>query len=160
MVEAKEEGPKRLQRSSVDKIIAGVCGGLADYFNIDPAFIRLIFVLLAIGKGFGVVLYLILWIVMPERAVAPSGVETKGATKKQVSRDFTDEIADDFHAFASGIKDRAKGVSHRRDIFAVIIIAVGLISLVNQLFPSVWFRGDVIGPVLLIIVGGYILLKR
>ncbi len=52
-------------RSPKNKIIAGVCGGLGEYFQIDPVIFRLIFLLLVIGCGFGVILYFILWICIP-----------------------------------------------------------------------------------------------
>ena len=60
-----KEKTKRLYRSRTDKIIGGVCGGVANYFNIDPVFIRLIFVLLFLLKGSGVLIYIIAWIIMP-----------------------------------------------------------------------------------------------
>jgi phage shock protein C len=55
----------QLTRSSNDRIIGGVCGGLARYFNIDSAIVRLIFVL-AVLSGISPLVYLVLWIVMPE----------------------------------------------------------------------------------------------
>ena len=56
---------KRLFRSKADRVIAGVCGGVADYFVIDPVLVRILFVLTAIfGAGF--IIYLVLWIMMPE----------------------------------------------------------------------------------------------
>lgn len=60
------EPNKRLTRSSTDKKIAGVCGGLAEYFGIDSTLVRLLFVLVALLPGPGLLLYIILWIIMPE----------------------------------------------------------------------------------------------
>jgi len=73
------QGPprKRLVRSSTDTKIAGVCGGLADYFDIDPMIIRLIWVLLLFCAGTGVLAYVILWVVLP---LAPTGVPVGSAT--------------------------------------------------------------------------------
>lgn len=57
---------KRLYRSVKNKMFAGVCGGLAEYFNIDPVIVRLIFVVLVLPGGLpGVLPYLVLWIVVP-----------------------------------------------------------------------------------------------
>jgi len=61
---------KRLYRSRNERMIAGVCGGLADYLHTDPTLIRLLFVLFALAGGPGLVAYLILWIVVP---LAPAG---------------------------------------------------------------------------------------
>ena len=58
----------QLYRSEHDRMIAGVCGGLAQYLNFDVTLIRLFFVLLALGDGIGVMLYIILWLVMPEES--------------------------------------------------------------------------------------------
>jgi phage shock protein C len=55
----------RLYRSATDKVIGGVCGGLAHYFNIDPALVRLAFVVFALTGGAGVLLYIVLWIAVP-----------------------------------------------------------------------------------------------
>ena len=57
---------KKLMRNPEDKMIFGVSSGLADYLNIDPVIVRLLFVLLAFFHGWGVVLYIILAIIMPE----------------------------------------------------------------------------------------------
>ena len=57
---------KKLRRST-DKMIAGVCAGLAHYFDLDPTVIRIVYVLLSIFTAFaGVLVYLILWLIMPK----------------------------------------------------------------------------------------------
>lgn len=56
---------KRLTRSD-NKMVGGVCAGIADYMNLDPTIVRVIWILMVILGGFGVLLYLILWLVMPK----------------------------------------------------------------------------------------------
>ena len=56
---------KKLYRSQTDSQLGGVCGGIAEFFGIDSTVIRLAFVLLALLGGHGVLLYLILWLIMP-----------------------------------------------------------------------------------------------
>lgn len=56
---------KRLYRSGKDKIIAGVCGGIAEYFSIDPIIIRILLILSIFLWGFGILFYLITWIIIP-----------------------------------------------------------------------------------------------
>ena len=59
---------KRLYRASKkDSMIAGVCAGLADYLEIDPVLVRLVWVLFALGYGSGVIAYLIAWIIIPRK---------------------------------------------------------------------------------------------
>lgn len=61
---------KRLYRSRTDKVIAGVCGGIAEYFNIDPVIIRIIAILLLLPGGLpGFVPYVIMWIIVPQRPI-------------------------------------------------------------------------------------------
>jgi phage shock protein C len=63
---------RRLYRSRDERIIGGVCGGLARYLVIDPTVVRLIFVLLALAGGPGLLIYLIMLIVVPEEPLPPS----------------------------------------------------------------------------------------
>jgi phage shock protein C len=56
---------KRLTRPRTDRIISGVCSGLAKYFGLDPVLIRAIFLISLLGFGTGLLPYLVLWIVMP-----------------------------------------------------------------------------------------------
>lgn len=57
---------KRLFRSRTNRSIAGVCGGLGEYFNVDPTLVRLLFVVFALAGGPGLLAYIILWLIMPE----------------------------------------------------------------------------------------------
>jgi phage shock protein C len=57
---------KKLKRSRKNRMLAGVCGGLGEHFNIDPTLVRIGFVLLGLSSGFGIVLYIILAIIIPE----------------------------------------------------------------------------------------------
>jgi len=58
--------PKRLFPSRKDRILGGVCGGLGTYFNLDPVLMRLIWVVLFFFAGFGLLAYILAWIVIPE----------------------------------------------------------------------------------------------
>ncbi len=60
---------KKLYRSQTDKKIAGVCGGFAEYFGMDSTLVRLILVLFCLVGGCGLLLYIIAWIVMPEKPI-------------------------------------------------------------------------------------------
>lgn len=58
---------KRYYRSSTDRIIGGVCGGIAEYFSIDPLLVRLVFAILFFGYGTGLLAYILIWILAPKR---------------------------------------------------------------------------------------------
>lgn len=57
---------ERLHRSRKDRMICGVCGGIAKYFNIDPTLVRLAFVLISMGAGSGVLAYIVAAIIIPD----------------------------------------------------------------------------------------------
>ncbi|POY36674.1 PspC family transcriptional regulator [Solitalea longa] len=58
---------KRLYKNPDNKVIGGVCSGLGEYFNMDTTIVRIIFLILFFGLGTGVLVYLILWVVMPDK---------------------------------------------------------------------------------------------
>lgn len=60
------QGPSKLHRSAQNRYIAGVCGGIAETYNVDPTLVRLIFVALALAGMSGVLIYIICWIVIPD----------------------------------------------------------------------------------------------
>lgn len=57
---------KRLYRSRTEKILGGVCGGIAEYFNVDPTIVRILWILFCLAYGAGILLYIILWFIMPK----------------------------------------------------------------------------------------------
>lgn len=63
---------KRLMRSSTDKKIGGVCAGLADYFDLDPTIVRVVWLLAIFFAGTGLLVYIILWIVLPIAPATPA----------------------------------------------------------------------------------------
>ncbi|HEY6899356.1 MAG TPA: PspC domain-containing protein [Puia sp.] len=82
---ANDGDTRRLFRAENDKILGGVCGGLANYLRLDPAIVRIIFVLITFGWGAGVLLYIILWMVLPHRAL-PTNV------RKRLYRNSDDRV--------------------------------------------------------------------
>jgi phage shock protein C len=62
---------KRLQRSRTEKMIAGVCGGLAEYFDVDPTIVRILWVIVTLLGGAGIILYIVLWVIMPLQRPGP-----------------------------------------------------------------------------------------
>lgn len=68
------ENVRKIYRSRTKRMLGGVCGGLGEYLNVDPTIIRLIFVVLFFGGGSGGLIYLIMWILVPEEPL-PGDVE-------------------------------------------------------------------------------------
>jgi phage shock protein PspC (stress-responsive transcriptional regulator) len=73
-----EKGEKRFFRNPDEKVVAGVCSGIAAYFHLDPVWVRLLFVLFIAAGGSGILLYLVLWFVIPEAQTTTDRLEMRG----------------------------------------------------------------------------------
>ncbi len=117
--------PHRLYRNENEKVFGGVCSGIADYLNIDVVIVRVIFVVLAMSVGFGILTYLILWLAVPSTAST-----VIGATRKKLYRDSDDKI----------IGGVCRGLSHYFGINVWIPRLIFLIPLLS--FVSRWSNDD------------------
>lgn len=142
----KKEAPKRLYRSKDNQMIAGVCAGLGDYFNIDPTVIRLIFVLATIFGGYGIVAYIILWIVLPEESSQHIGSEE--TVKKNVA-----EMRTKAEGFAASLRSDSKE-SRTRLIIGFILIGLGVVFFLDNFGI---FKADIFWPLILVVIGLLIL---
>lgn len=75
---------RKLTRSTVDRKVAGVCGGLAEYIGTDPTLIRILWVLAVVAGGFGVLAYVIMWIAVPE---GPAGALPPATSAMQIAEE-------------------------------------------------------------------------
>lgn len=133
-----------LFRSRTDRVFGGVAGGIARSLNTDPAIVRLIFALLVIFGGGGLLLYLILWIAIPEEPLAFF----------QENRE-TGYTQGDQNPESPGTGDIPPVMQRRRNdgalIGGLILIAIGLIFLADRLLPRIHL-GD-FWPVIIIVAG-------
>ncbi len=129
----------RLTRSEEDRIIAGVCGGIAVYLDVDPVLVRALFAILTFASGMGVVIYLILWFIMPLD-------EAVGGTA--VLRDNLDDLS-------QAVSSSARRIS-QPGTMGVVLIGVGVFFLLNQLGWFGWL-GGLFWPLVIIGVGFYLL---
>ncbi len=72
-------GRKKLYRNPNEQVVAGVAAGLASYFNIDPIIPRIVFVLITLAGGWGILVYIILWVITPEAKTGAEKLEMKGS---------------------------------------------------------------------------------
>lgn len=152
-----------------DRILGGVCSGLAAGLHIDPLWIRIAFVLLALLQGIGVVLYVVLWLVMPEPAGAhPAGLSRFDSMMADVSRAWHDLQGQFGGAKPAAPSAPAEGPSspalRARSIWrnpsvalGVILVVVGLVALADNLGFVNW---NVIWPAALIVFGALLLVRR
>lgn len=145
---------KKLYRSVTDKMIGGVCGGIAEYFDIDPVIVRLVFVLAVIFGGSGILAYIILWIIVPQRPfiITPFN-QDKEKEKSPTDSEENKTSSGDFKMSAADVKSK-----NNKSVFAgAFLIVLGVIFLLDNFVPAFHF-GD-FWPLLLIAFGIAIILK-
>ena len=148
---------KRLYRSRSNRMIWGVCGGLAEYFDIDPTIVRIIAVLLLLAKGVGVLAYIILAIVVPlEKSRAETPKETIKENVEEIAgtaREFGREVRATFGE--EGKKSITGGSTRYRShiVIGLIIIAVGMLLLLSNVNLLWWLRWSYLWPIPIIVVG-------
>jgi phage shock protein C len=148
---------RKLYRSRSDRMIGGVCGGLGAYLSLDPMLIRLFFVLLALGQGAGVLIYLILWFVLPVEG-SPAAADSSGVNVPENAHDFADRAKE----MGTELRDSMVGPnSQGRVVIGLVFVCLGILFLLQNLDISwlQWLRFNVLWPFLLI-VGGLVLLVR
>lgn len=154
---------KRLYRSTSNRMIAGVCGGLADYFSLDPTIVRLIAVLtLFIGFFPAFVAYIVLAIVVPSQSSTAKkpeeAVKENVEEIKQTATDLGKDIKSTFDKESNTDSQQAKTNNHNTRTVGIIIIVIGAILLITT-FIDFW-KWWVIGPIILIIIGLLLIFAR
>ena len=148
---------KRLYRSRDDRMIAGVCGGLAEYFNMDPTIVRIIFVLLIFANGLGILAYIIMAIVVP--LTGSKVTEPKEAIKenveeiKETATELGHEIRSTFTGEETKPEEESKIHQRRRSLFGIILIVLGVLFLMGSLNLFPWFHWGYLWPLILVAVG-------
>ena len=146
---------KKIFRSINDYMIAGVCGGLANYFKIDSSLVRIIFVLLLLGGGCGILVYLILWLVIPKE----KGIE-KEINREEKLEEFVEDVKNKAKSMAKEIKIDTKVIKPRKNInvLGIVLIMVGVVVIWNQISPMT-IDWNFFWPGLLILVGILVLFR-
>lgn len=137
---------KRLERSETNKVIAGVCGGIGEYFDVDPVFVRILAVISFLASGFGIIAYIVAWIIMPKsdevsmnqtQSTDPNGQAQQQSRQETKPREYS---------------------SWNRYLPGLILVGIGLILLIRENWY--WFDFDELWPVLLVIVGLLLIFRR
>lgn len=148
----------RLVRPRSDRIVGGVCAGLGLYFGIDPVIVRLLFVVLGLTTGLTVVLYPILWVIMPEVATPPGlpfGARFDPQTGQPLPVDYVASSQE--HVWA-GDRPASTTTTPRPRILALVLVGVGTLILVNQVGDILGFDvGSFVIPLALVGLGVYLL---
>ena len=131
---------EKLTRSESDRIVAGVCGGMATYIGLDSVIVRLLFLVLSFASGMGLLLYAILWVVMPleniEDSIRLEGEpELPAKTNKEIQATQMQTIGS-------------------------VLLMFGGFFLLQQIGFFSWVSAGVFWPVVLIGIGAYLLYMR
>ncbi|MBP7497783.1 MAG: PspC domain-containing protein [Bacteroidales bacterium] len=136
---------KKLYRSNTDKRIAGVCSGLSEFLDFDPTAIRIIFIILAIFGGSGIIIYLIMWLLLPEKPFSLNMDEDKKKTEEPDSINFNDTKLE------PEVNPVEKKTQNKGSLFfALLLILLGLLLLFNWVFN---FSICNFWPIILILAG-------
>ncbi|MBA7612402.1 hypothetical protein ES703_19638 [subsurface metagenome] len=143
---------KRVYRSRKNCWIAGICGGIAEYFDIDPILVRIIAVCTISLNGLGLIAYIIAWILIPQN---PEPLVKEEISKKKGGLEKMKEKAEKVaHEIGEGIRGESERTEHKRHsrwIGGLILICLGLLFLARNFFH--WFDLGKLWPLILVIIG-------
>jgi len=165
---------KKLYRSAREKMLGGVAGGLAEYFDVDPTIVRLVFVLSIFVGGAGIIAYIIMWIVVPQGPFVPYNMNTNIPPQNQGSATGTDS-----NSPTGGNSSTETGTAPNKEtpsdlnqdysqfqkthhekhaiIWGIVLVIFGIFLLANNMIDRIHFHD--IFPVALIVLGIGLLLN-
>jgi phage shock protein C len=156
----------KLVRSRSDRILSGVCGGLARHLRLDPTLVRIVFVLLGALNGLGVILYLAMAVLVPregEPATDPKQTVAQGAAELGAGvRDLASQMAEEAAATAKRIQARTPRAGQAASFWlGAALVLLGLWFLLRNfgLWPS-WIKFRYLWPAALIGLGVLLLTRR
>ena len=154
----------KLYRSEKDRMLFGVCGGLAKYFGMDSSLMRIIVILLVlVTAGFGVFVYLIMAFIVPlegSTKTTPKEIVLENVEEaKNTAQGLGQDIKETFSGKKPESKETEQTQAKRRNIFGVILIVVGIFLLLGVFGVFHWANWSVIWPIVLIAIGLLIILS-
>lgn len=154
---------RRLYRSRSDRMVWGVCGGLAKYFDMDPTIVRIIAVLLIFANGLGILAYIIMAIVVPlegSKVTAPKEAIKENVEEiKETAGELGREIRSTLVGEEGESEEVAKVCHRRRNVLGIILIVVGILFLLGSFSLFWWFDWGNLWPLILVAIGVLIILS-
>jgi phage shock protein PspC (stress-responsive transcriptional regulator) len=142
-------------------MIAGVCGGLAEYFDVDPSLVRLIFILTVFLGGAGLLLYIVAWLIVPENPEHGKSASSSYEKNQKLKNEVVQELRRVGSGLAEKLEDsmeELEGHPERRSMvfLGLALIVVGAAFLFRRFVP--WLELGELWPILLIAIGVLLLL--
>jgi phage shock protein C len=155
--------PERLERSTTNKVVAGVCGGIAEYLQVDPTLVRVFVVVgTVITGGLGLLAYVAAVVLMPLPGQPTPFVKESGATATTVAGAAGGDPGGDAAATAPVLTAPVdpEAAERRRATFGLVLIALGAIFLLSNAGLFRLVRWDLAWPLVLIAIGALLLAQR
>jgi len=137
---------EKLFRSRTQRMIAGVCGGLAEYFDIDPTLVRLIAVALTLAGGSGILAYFIFWLVVPQKPLNLASVDNPTMASSSAENEAVES-------------EESNEASSAALFIGIILTVMGFLFLVGNFISLAWFSFSKLWPLVLIAIGIIVILK-
>ncbi len=153
---------ERLYRSSTQRILGGVCGGLGEYFDIDPTVVRIIYAIVTVATAvvIGAVLYLLLWLIIPAEA-------SLGKSTRESLRENVDDMASSARQIGNEVQATFRGVSSEEPrrlepaaLAGLLLIILGVLFLFGNLDLLGWLHWSRLWPLIIIVIGVLLLVRR
>lgn len=146
--------PARLERSRTNRVIGGVCGGLAEYLDIDATFVRVVMIVLGFPFGIGILIYFVLLFLMPNPGDPQPFVRPMPTVGTAADRDLP--------APPAGAPEDVdpREVERRRGGLGVLLVALGVIFMLGNVGAFRFIDWHVIWPLVLIALGVFLIAKR
>lgn len=144
---------KQLYRSATNRMIAGVCGGLADFFDVDATLFRVLFVAVTFLGGAGVLVYVILWIIIPLPTSNTQDSKMRMEEFKNEAKGFVQHTAEQMKQGNQGA--HATSASRTQRALAIGLIVLGGLIIVKNFLPHISYT--YVWPVILVVVGVWLL---
>jgi len=152
--------PTRLERSTKNKVVAGVCGGIAEYLQVDPTLVRVFFVVgTIVTGGLGLLAYIVLIVLMPLPGQPAPFVKQAGAGTTTVDAATAGDTVATTTAVAPQPVD-PQAAERRRATFGFVLIALGAIFLFANAGVFRIVRWDLVWPLVFIAIGALLLAQR
>ena len=140
--------PRRLTRNTRNAVLGGVAAGIGDYIDMDPVLIRLLFILLCMAGGSGLIIYIVAWLVMPrdDQENATDGMPPP-------ADQFANEVREAGERVVGNIRRSTGDAGRGRVMGGLILMALGFLFLMNQFYALDWLRFRYLWPLVLVGVG-------
>ncbi len=146
---------KKLCRSETEKVLFGVCGGLGEYFEVDPILFRLGFVLAVLLGGSGVLAYIVLAIVMP--ACERRGERRAAGEAPEAGEDAVPPTLEVYAGRTQAVPVDAERRARQRRVAGALLVVLGVLLLAANLNWFFWLRPEYFWPLALVALGVFLL---